>query len=323
MVRLFISSLLLAGSLSAQFSERSTDIVQPLTVHVVRSGGHCDGSIRVTLIDLKGPVDEEVPDGRCTVEFGNVSAGSYHIRVSAPGFATAEMDLGVGGAGPQYVDIKLMHEEQAGLVGSSSNGATTDVADLGVPANARRQYEKANQLMAKHDWTQALEKLNHALTMYPDYAAAYNSMGVVFAKLGDTARERESLQKAVGIDDHYVSAHVNLGRLDLKAGDFAGAETEFDKASRLAPTDATILVLLSYAELQSRHFDAVVATSHKAHSMPQSSHAFVHWTAAQALDEEHRTPDARLELRLFLSEEPTGPRADAARAALEKLQAAP
>jgi hypothetical protein len=54
--------------------------------------------------------------------------------------------------------------------------------------------------------------------------------------------------------------------------------------------------------------------------LPNSHPAFVHYIAARAYDQENRREEAVAELQVFLKEEPTGVRADRARAALLSQQ---
>ena len=140
--------------------------------------------------------------------------------------------------------------------------------------------------------------------------------------MGDGAREREALQKAIGISDHFAPAYVNLGRMDIATGDFVRAESDLSKAASCDPTDAMTLVLLSYSELMDKHFDQVIATSYKAHTL-QGPHAFVHQLAARAFEQKRDAADAIVELEQFLKEEPEGARAVLARKELAAVRAIP
>jgi tetratricopeptide (TPR) repeat protein len=313
MPRLFVLCLLLSGSLAAQLNQQSPNSVQRLSVRVAFSGGEaCDSSVRVSLVGLDGPVDQGFINSKCVVQFSNVPQGSYRISVSGRGFANVDTNVVVDLPGQQEVEVKVTRGD-SGNASSAPANQWIAAADLQVPSKAKKEYDKANQLIKKRDWSNARNRLNQAITLYPNYAAAYNGLGVVYSQLGDAARERESLEKAVGIDDHFVPAYLNLGKMDIKTGDFPGAEAALNKASALDPNEAQILVLLTYAEFEDRHFDEAIATCHRAHSTPQAPHALVHWVAAHALEQEHRNSEAQTELRIFLSEEQTGPRADAAR----------
>ncbi len=200
------------------------------------------------------------------------------------------------------------------------SGAFVSASDLGVPIRARKEFDKASALIGKQELARAIQKLNKAISIYPAYAVAYNNLGVIYSRLEDPVREREALQKAISLNDHCALAYINLGRMNIAAGDFPAAASALYKASTLSPADSITLILLSYSEYMGRRFDEAVATSHRAHMLGQP-HAFVHRVAARALEQQRQGAGAIAELELFLREEPTGPRADAARQELEVVKA--
>jgi len=194
--------------------------------------------------------------------------------------------------------------------------------DLNIPRNAKKEFEKAGEFMAKHDWTQAIEKLQHTTAIYPGYAVAYNNMAVAYAHLGDPTREREALEKAISINDHLALAYLNLARMHISVDDFPRAEPLLRQASALDPGDAITLILLAYSELMDQHLDQAIATCRKAHALTRP-HAVAHRLAARALEKKNQIAEAVAELNLFLSEEQPGPRAESARQELAILQTIP
>lgn len=201
-----------------------------------------------------------------------------------------------------------------------SDSAFVSVSDLAAPERARKEVEKANQSIAKQNWTRARDRLNKAISFYPSYASAYNNLAVAYAHLGDVDRERRSLEKAIALDDHYSLAHLNLGRMDIEQGKLPEAEMALNKAATLAPQDPRALVLLSYCQFLQKHFDDVIATMYEAHKL-SAPHAFVHRAAARAFEQKRQFDRAATELNLFLQEQPAGPAAEAARKELEIVQA--
>jgi Flp pilus assembly protein TadD len=197
--------------------------------------------------------------------------------------------------------------------------ALVSAADLAVPSSARKELNKASGLIARQEFSKAEQRLNKALAIYPNYATAYNNLAVVFSQIGDVTREQQVLEKAVSIDDHFALAYLNLGRLYISNHNFPNAETVLAKASRLNPTDTTSLMLLSYSQLILGHFDDVIATSRKAHTLA-GEHALVHRTAANAFEREHDVLNAIAELELFLKEQPSGVSAEEARRELAILR---
>jgi len=222
--------------------------------------------------------------------------------------------------GSTELEVRMRWATGHGATAAVPASPSVSASDLRIPAKAQKEFDKANELTAKGDFAKAIERLNKAIAIHPAYARAYNTLGVIYARLGDRAREREALQKAISINDHFAPAYVNLGRMNILAGDFSGAESALNKASTFAPTDAMTLVLLTYAEFMNRHIDQAIATSRQAHGLP-GLHALAHQVAAYAYEQQRDAANAIAELGQFLKEEPVGKRADSARKELEALQA--
>ena len=200
--------------------------------------------------------------------------------------------------------------------------AFVSASDLRVPARARKEFDKANELLTKQNLTRALRKLNKAIAIHPAYADAYNNVGVIFGLLGDADREREAYKKAISIDDHFAVAYLNLGKVNIITGDFGEAESVLSKVSAFDPGDPMTLILLSYSQLKNGHFEQAIANSEKAHALSKP-HAASHRVAAWIFERRGQLDRALGELKAFLEEEPAGPRADAARKELEMMQALP
>jgi Flp pilus assembly protein TadD len=311
--------VLLAGSLAAQFDAGT--ILRHVRVRVAFVNGVCDLSTHVRLMSRSGPVAEAVPNDQCEVDFVNVPSGTYHLSVSGQNFTDTDSVI-MPSTGSTDFEVKVSRANDPAPTGTGPASAFVSAADLAVPAKARKEFDKANELIAQQDFTKAMQRLNVAIAIYPAYADAYNNLGVIFARLGDRAREREALQKAISINDHFAAAYLNLGRMNIAAGDFPGAESALNKASSFDPTDAMTLVLLTYAEFMNRNLDQAITASRKAHTLP-GPHAFAHQIAARAFEQKRDAANAVAELELFLKEEPEGPRADAARKELAAARAIP
>lgn len=313
--RACVVSLLLATSIAAAQVDAGI-ILREVRVRVEGTKGVCDLSTHVTLQGRSGPVAEAVANDQCEVAFSNVPAGTYHLKVSSRDVADTDNVITPSTAMTDF-EVKLKGPDAAPAAALPAVSAV----NLAVPDKARKEFDKANEFITKQDFARAIDRLNKAIAIYPNYADAYNNLGVVYARMGDRAREREVLQKAIGINDHFAAAYVNLGRMNIATGDLPGAEAALSKAASCDPTDAMALVLLTYSEFMNHKLDDAIATSKHAHLL-DGSHAFAHQVAARAYEQKHEAAGALAELELFLKEEPTGSRADAARKELAALQAA-
>jgi len=314
----------LLGSAAAQFSGGN---ISTGTLHVritFTNGRACNTRVRVQLMGgaSNGSLAETFTNDTGTAEFNNIEVGTYHLVVSGQGIE--ETDSGSfevdnrRGSQYQYVQVRKTSETAAGEH-DSGGGQTVAAADLNIPPKAAKEFDKASKLIALQQWKKALTQLNRALAVYPQYAAAYNNMGVVYGRMGDRVAERTALQKAVSLNDHFVPAYVNLARMAITDHDFPAAEGLLDKATGMDPTNLLALVLLSNVELLDHHYDLAISNCRKVHSMGQDSHALVHYIAARAFEHQNRPADATTEFQTFLTEEPSGARADAVRKELASL----
>lgn len=317
--RVFVLLLLLAASAAAQID--SGKMVRRVRVRVRFESGICEGSAHVMLAGHGGPIAVGETNDQCEVDFFSLPEGNYHLTVSGDQVAHVDAgDIDVMSNGPTEFEVQVTRPKKMINNDGMFGNALVSTADLSVPSRARKELDKANELAGKKKWEQAIHELNKAVSIDPAYALAYNNLGVIYSQLGDQTREVEALQKAISLNDHFALAYVNLGRMHIHAGDFRAAESVLDKASALDPMDTMTLILLSYAEFMDQHFDGAIATSRQAHAL-ERPHAFVHRVAARAFEKKRDGANAVAELELFLKEEPPGPRADAARKELQRVEA--
>lgn len=309
---------LLSSSAVAQFTANESPLDRVVQVHVsFQNGGVCDSSTKLELMKSETSVASGFADKNCNVSFLGVIPGAYHLVISGRGFAgieSGEITLTQFDTGPVEVQIPRLGPQD-----DTRASASTSVADLRIPKRAAKEFSKASQAMAQQDWKSAASSLERAINIYPQYAAAYNNLGVVDARLGDRTKEAKDLQRAIAIDGRYVEAYVNLARLDIAENQWSGAEMKLRKANSLSSEDGVVLVLLTYAEFMNHHPEDAVKDCRKVHALHNVPHAFAHWTAAFALEQENQVAQASDEFAAFVKEEPTGDRADAARKELANI----
>ena len=322
--RLIAVVLLLIGTACAQFQTDSSDIVRRLRVRVAFADhAPCDSSTRVVLSGAMGfALAEGSVNGECTADFFDVPSGRYRVTVRGSDAMNADDgDVEVNSVVAQDVEVRARHTEGSESSRWVSHASFVSVKELGVPSNAAKEFEKANRLIVKQEWAKATEHLQKGLAIYPNYAGGYNNLGAVYHRRGNNVQARQALLQAIALDSHLAAAYVNLGRLSFLEKDYAGAESLLAKAVELEPdSNADEFLLLAYAQVTDRHFNEAIETSRQGHAK-FGQHAFLHLIAANAYEQQHRIADSVSELRTFLEEEPTGPRAEKVKSALATLQA--
>ena len=82
---------------------------------------------------------------------------------------------------------------------------------------------------------EALDSLDKALQLKPDFAEAYNNRGNTLQKLGRSNDALDSYDKALQINPRYTEAHNNQGLALHELGRMQEALDSFDKALQLKP----------------------------------------------------------------------------------------
>jgi len=325
MVHYRLPSLLLLLLLSLALSKAAAQL-QTGNIHVYVT--YLDdrapsAQLKVVLIGSGNQVAETYTNDHGQAQFLNVAIGNYQVSVNGQGIQATVSEMfevdARRGAQSIFVRVRPAGENGESNVAKAS-GSMVSANNLKIPKKASQEFDKATKLIAKQQWQQAIEQLNKAVALYPSYAEAYNNLGVVYARLGDPVKERESLQKAIAANDRFAPAFVNLARMEMKEHNFAAAEADLNKATAADPTDVRTLALLAQAQLLDVHYEDVIASARKVHAMPHNSYALVHYIAARACERLNRLADAVSQLKLFLTEEPAGERAGEARQEMAAIQ---
>jgi tetratricopeptide (TPR) repeat protein len=288
---------------------------------LLADGGHAPARLEVQLMSGMNdfPVAMDFTNSSGTVEFANLDAGQYHVKVSGKGIRTTD-------SGSIEVDDWNVFLSKAVVVQPNTDEAAQAGApavaavDLNAPPKAIKEYNRGNEEMAKKHWDKAIEHFQSAINIYPQYSAAYNNLGASYAQLGQKDRQREALQKAIANNDHCVPALLNLAYLDLDQKQVAEAGGLLNKAIAADPVNVEALTLLAEVQVDQGQYEQAVEAAKKVHTLPHQHFAVVHYTAASALEREGRVKDAIAELNLYLQEQPTGARAEMVRKVLPDLE---
>src|SRR5947209_4252318 len=88
--------------------------------------------------------------------------------------------------------------------------------------------------------TLAVELLDHALSLKPDFVDAIAERGTALVKLGRATEAIEHYQRAIGLKPDYAEAHLNLGNALLLERRAEEAVDHFLRALELKPEFADI-----------------------------------------------------------------------------------
>jgi len=310
------------------WGQRPQQASEGIEVHVriILAGGRAAMSqLRVELLSGSGvPIAETTARGAGQARFVGLRPGSYIVRVSgldveeatSGRFTISTMDQ----MHLEYVQVKLREPANADYP-PAAGPATVSTVDLNVPPKAGKEFEKGSQALASQHWDEARKRFEKAIEIYPQYASAYNNLGVVLMNAGRRAEGRAAFEKAITLNASFARAYVNLARIYSLERNYSETTRLLEKALANDPLNVEALMLLANAQLLGGRLDDAISTARKAHGVPHQQYAVIHYVCAQALQAKNLAAEAAAEYRLFLEEAPESKYAEKARAALKNLEA--
>ena len=101
----------------------------------------------------------------------------------------------------------------------------------------------------------AVEKIQHATSIKPDFAQAYENLGVVYDDLGQFTAAVENLQHAIALDPRDRTVYQNLGVIYLDHNLYNLAEAAFIKGLAIHPRNEVLHFALGSTYQKQRKFD--------------------------------------------------------------------
>ena len=145
--------------------------------------------------------------------------------------------------------------------------------------------------------------LEAVIAAHPDYAEAYNSLGVVYSRLGRHADARAAFRKVIALDPTSAKAYENIGIDALAAGDPAAAVSALKEALAIDPgLSAAHNALASVYLRQGRESDAIAEWKTALQSNPRLFDAL--YNLGMVLYKAGRRDEARPYLERFVNEAP-------------------
>jgi Tfp pilus assembly protein PilF len=114
-------------------------------------------------------------------------------------------------------------------------------------------FEQAAQAFYDGKYELAISDYEKIIELDPNFAPAYNALGLALKIQGAKAEEAAFyFKKAVEIDPKFVSAFDNLGKLYYSEGNMDEAESYFKKGLEIDPDNESMLLSMGWVNLLGR-----------------------------------------------------------------------
>ena len=179
-------------------------------------------SLRSALSSLRQKLDAEVFE--IDREFVGIREG-FPLQVDVAEFERHSADSGA--QDPVTAATRALELYQGELLADHTD-------EWAVPARERlRESHRelllllAREMRSRGRYQDAIKAHQEVLRINPEFAPAYNYLGVVYGKLGKSSTEINSYKEAIRIDPDFAPAHYNLGYILFQKGNKAAALDEY------------------------------------------------------------------------------------------------
>ena len=165
------------------------------------SGRQLGRRVRVRLGGVRGE-SSVMSDDNGAFTFRRLTGGTYRLTIEAgTEFETASETVDIldsplrnSRAGQTVsVQIKLKAKQQ----GLEDKPGVVNASLAAIPKPARELYEKALIAAQAGEHKRAAEQLKKAVTQHPEFALAFNELGVQYLRLGEPEKAAEALRSAL------------------------------------------------------------------------------------------------------------------------------
>jgi Tfp pilus assembly protein PilF len=198
---------------------------------------------------------------------------------------------------------------------------TVPMARLSVPRAAKKELDQARVLLNKNDVAAAIGRLEKAVEIAPQFAAAWNSLGVIAAKSGRYEDAELDFRKALAAEPGTYVPSVNLGGVLLKLARPDEAFKYNLMATGARPHSAQAVAQMGINCMILGMHDYALTYLKEAKRLDPGSASFPQLFLARIYLQRSDRTAAIGELEDFLARHPDTPEAREARLNLEKLRA--
>jgi Tfp pilus assembly protein PilF len=239
------------------------------------------------------------------------------LRASLPGFVSTLVPMRVEGD-MSLVEVGTIVLKKMGGV----EGSIVSVTTMAVPKDAREAFDRGRKAGTEKKFDDAVKNLNKAVTIYPQYAAAWSLMAEIHRLQNQFEPARKEYAQALAADPKFVSPYFGLAAMAVVEGKWTEAAQLTDQLIQLNSfaypmayffNAAANLNLgrLDAAEQSARKFQEV----DKAHSRPD-----IALLLANILTGKHQYAEAAQLYRDYLALKPDAPNADALKNEAQRLE---
>jgi tetratricopeptide (TPR) repeat protein len=218
----FLLCVIAAGSAVAQIRQPPTDA--SIRGKVFLSSGRTAERVEVRLERSEMQmVSSTYTDSIGNFEFRGLPIGAYYVVVRLDGYDEVRqlVDMTALGRNGATVTIQLTNRITLGDSKAGDGDDVVDITDLqrNYPKKAVQEYQKAVEENQKGNTARAIQHMEEAIKLAPDFYQAHNNLGVFYQRMERYEDAAKEYKEARELNPRASEPLVNMGSLFIQESD--------------------------------------------------------------------------------------------------------
>jgi tetratricopeptide (TPR) repeat protein len=271
--------------------------------------------------DMVAYQTEMSTDDQGRFNFDGLPLTTFHLTIEGQGFKPYEnlIDISMSKMAYELITLRLNKVPDANAVPPEGPKSAINARIAQIPLAAQKEFDSGKQSMQAKDAPASLQHFQKAIDLYPNYAEAYQLMGVVNLETGKFADAEPQLAKATEIEPKLATAFFALGICRNQMAKYAEAETALARGLELDPNSPDGHYHIAEAYWNLGRFDDSEPHARKSLELKPDM-APAHVLLGNAMLRKHAAPAALKEFKEYLRLAPQGEFAPATKAAVDRLE---
>jgi len=285
------------------------------------SGQSANFNIKIILSELNRPLFTLYTNKHAEFRLPNLSEGVYYVQAVADEkiYEPVTQKLWLGRSQIYQLTITLRKKDEIASRKTGSQVVSASEFDQAAPSAARKEYNQAVRLAGRGNAQQAIERLQRAIAIYPDYLEARNDLGAQYLKLKRFDEAAEQFSIVMEKNPRYFNSRFNLGLVLIERKNYAAAIEQLNRAIAIDSARPAARLWLGVALLQTGDLPVAERELSKALIMGGADLTAAHYYLAQVYLRQGDAAEASRALKAYLESAPKGEYAEEARLLLKKL----
>jgi Tfp pilus assembly protein PilF len=257
-------------------------------------------------------------------KFKKLPQGSYVVVIYVPRIGEFRQTYSVGpGTADSKGRVKILipvTPSRATRLYQPKDRFTVSIKKLNIPEKAQKEFEEARKKLAKGDKAEGIRRLEKAVEIAPEFAAAWNNLGTVAYSNKEYDKAEGYFRESLKHDPNAFEPLVNLGGVLLNQQKYEDAMKFNMEAVLMRPKDALANSQLGMNYYFKNELDMAIKYLSEARRLDPGHFSNPQLTLSEIFVRRRQPRAAAAELENFLRHHPDYPESAQIRAAIDKLR---